>query len=67
MTTPLGKEIDRLNRENGTLKLQLTDFLEKHYKEEEQHDTELVQAFASGAVVTFLLIVAVFVIVYLVW
>jgi hypothetical protein len=67
MTTPLGEEIDRLKRENGTLKFEITNAIEKICKSEERHETELVQAFAWGAVVTFLLIVAVFVIVYLVW
>ena len=61
------KKLEKQEAEIETLKIELADVYEKYYKQEERHDTELVQAFASGAVVTFLLIVAVFVIVYLVW
>jgi hypothetical protein len=44
---------------------ELADVYEKYYKQEERHETELCQAFGSGAFVMFLIVAIGFVVVYL--
>ncbi len=59
------KKLEKQEAEIETLKIELADVYEKYYKQEERHETELCQAFGSGAFVMFLIVAIGFVVVYL--